>query len=74
MVKYQDSAILTKRAQRFGIHNTPAVTESQPTKGGKGKGNKRAAPVTETVDAEELERRKKRAERFGTGNQAAVKA
>ncbi|KAI6107335.1 hypothetical protein EV401DRAFT_2240881 [Pisolithus croceorrhizus] len=52
-----DPERLRKRAERFGVSNTPV----QPTKAG----SKRAAPAEE-VDAEELERRRKRAERFGT--------
>ena len=35
---------------------------------------KRAIPATETEDPEELERRKKRAERFGLSNAATVSA
>ncbi|KAG5646323.1 hypothetical protein DXG03_003920 [Asterophora parasitica] len=52
-----DSKKLATRANRFG---TTAPSAAQ----------KRSAP-TETVDAEEQDRRKKRAERFGTGPQLA---
>ncbi|KAI6144028.1 hypothetical protein BKA82DRAFT_4179611 [Pisolithus tinctorius] len=49
-----DADKLKKRAERFGASNSPGqLTRS---------GSKRAAP--EEVDAEELERRRKRAERF----------
>ncbi|KAI6037859.1 hypothetical protein EDC04DRAFT_2604515 [Pisolithus marmoratus] len=52
-----DPEKLKKRAERFGSTNTPTPTVKS--------GSKRAAPVEE-VDAEELERRRKRAERLGT--------
>ncbi|TFK94597.1 hypothetical protein K466DRAFT_579849 [Polyporus arcularius HHB13444] len=55
-----DPEKLAARQARFGLQDQPQA----PT--GKTNGKKRSAPVEESVDAEELERRKKRAERFGT--------
>ncbi|KAK0446908.1 hypothetical protein EV421DRAFT_1931649 [Armillaria borealis] len=52
-----DSGKIKSRAARFGITTKP--TTSPPSK------RKATATVTEEVDAEELARRQKRAERFG---------
>ncbi|KAK0501487.1 hypothetical protein EDD18DRAFT_737884 [Armillaria luteobubalina] len=52
-----DPEKIKSRAARFGINTKP--TTSPPSK------RKASATVTEEVDAEELARRKKRAERFG---------
>ncbi|PBK72535.1 hypothetical protein ARMSODRAFT_763085 [Armillaria solidipes] len=52
-----DSEKIKSRAARFGITTKP--TTSPPSK------RKATATVTEEVDAEELARRQKRAERFG---------
>ncbi|KAK0189106.1 hypothetical protein F5146DRAFT_1123087 [Armillaria mellea] len=52
-----DTEKIKSRAARFGINTKP--TTSPPSK------RKAPATVTEEVDAEELARRKKRAERFG---------
>jgi len=64
----EDVEMLRKRAERFGLKTvTPAATASTDTPAQKlnaTSGQKRTAPVTETVDTEEEERRKKRAERF----------
>ena len=59
----QDPDKLEKRAKRFGI-TAEAKTESKES-GRKQGSNKRPAPTSEPVDAEEADRRKKRAERFG---------
>ncbi|KAI0758319.1 hypothetical protein BC629DRAFT_1296163, partial [Irpex lacteus] len=61
-VSEQKPEVLASRAQRFGIKNTEAAEKkSAPA----GRGSKRAAPASESVDPEEAERRRKRAERFG---------
>ncbi|KAH9485310.1 Protein phosphatase 2C-like protein C10F6.17c [Psilocybe cubensis] len=56
-----DPKVLEQRAARFGL-NTQA-----PDAKANSNGKKRSAPTTQDVDPEELERRRKRAERFGTG-------
>lgn len=56
MSRRQDDVKLNARAERFGI-DASAESKKQPAR-------KRGAPA-EPVDPEELERRKKRAERFG---------
>lgn len=62
MSQEQKPEVLASRAQRFGIKNTGAAEQkSAPA----GRGSKRAAPASESVDPEEAERRRKRAERFG---------
>ncbi|KAI5118918.1 hypothetical protein M0805_003742, partial [Coniferiporia weirii] len=55
-----DSEKLNARAARFGNDVKPTTSKNAIL------GQKRSAPA-EAVDAEELERRRKRAERFGTG-------
>jgi len=55
----QDPEKLKVREQRFGT-SKPEQKGSAPAEGGK----KRRTPIEE-VDAEEQERRRKRAERFG---------
>jgi len=52
----QDETKLKARGERFGV-NAPAEPRKQPAR-------KRGAPE-EPADPEELERRRKRAERFG---------
>ncbi|KAK7692673.1 hypothetical protein QCA50_004306 [Cerrena zonata] len=65
-----DPEKLAARAARFGMpapeSTATPVTKTAPTKPS-GRNNKRAAPPVEEADAEELERRRKRAERFGMG-------
>ncbi|KAF4620494.1 hypothetical protein D9613_000607 [Agrocybe pediades] len=59
-----DPKKLEARAARFGIKptaNPPAATTN---------GKKRSSPETPEIDAEEQERRRKRAERFGAPNKA----
>ncbi|EKM54354.1 uncharacterized protein PHACADRAFT_258157 [Phanerochaete carnosa HHB-10118-sp] len=62
-----DSAKLEARAKRFGLSQAVTSTgkpELAKDNINRSRGNKRSAPA-ETVDSEEQEKRKKRAERFG---------
>ncbi|OCH93129.1 hypothetical protein OBBRIDRAFT_832904 [Obba rivulosa] len=68
----EDTQKLSARAARFGIEVKAREAKAVPpakvpaaATNGNGNGKKRSAPATETVDAEELQRRQKRAERFG---------
>ena len=55
---------MAARARRFGI--LAAATQAPPAPVANGRGRKRSAPIDASpADAEEQERRKKRAERFG---------
>ncbi|KZT63195.1 hypothetical protein DAEQUDRAFT_815788 [Daedalea quercina L-15889] len=56
-----DPERLAARAARFGVVQ-PSVAQAAA----QGNGRKRNAPPMEAIDAEELEKRRKRAERFGT--------
>lgn len=61
----QDPEKLDARGKRFGSQLSTPVEQNKPSSP-PDRGNKRSAPVTESVDEAELERRKKRGERFGT--------
>ncbi|OBZ68129.1 hypothetical protein A0H81_11900 [Grifola frondosa] len=62
-----DAERLKARAARFAASQPAAApqTRAPVTKPAQSNGRKRAAPPAEPVDAEELERRRKRAQRFG---------
>lgn len=68
LTRIQDPKVLEQRAARFGLNAQAkaALAASEAKANGNGNGKKRPAPSTQEVDPEELERRRKRAERFGT--------
>lgn len=63
-----DSERLKARAARFGIQTDDTGKRLDTAQSDR----KRASPATEQVDAEELERRKKRAARFNTQSQGQI--
>lgn len=66
-IRIQDPEKLAARAARFGIVQ-PVASQTPPPSaktGAQTNGKKRSAPPVEAIDAEEQERRRKRAERFG---------